>query len=212
MTGKRILRCAMLVVAAMVLSTGPAAAQWYPIGRAFVPVPPPEVPAPPAPAVTMPMPVEPGNAMMGTTGISPLLGGTLQSGRTLQITTQTEGAPPGIPALAVSPSLTGPYTLPATDTETALAASGIGIPTTMPPQAIPGVYQPMQIPSGGALPGAITQPFGPYPVFGGPVLSSYGTGGIPSTATPPGVRTAPGIPAPARTGATAAPAGILDRR
>ncbi len=214
MAGKHIFRSAMLVVVAMVLSTGPAAAQWYPIGRAFVPVPPSEVPAPPAPAVTLPTPVEPGDTMMGTTGISPLLGGTLESGRTLQVTAQTEGAPLGIPALAGSPSLSGSYALPATDTDIALAASGIITPTTVPSTVIPGVYQSMQVPSGGALPGTITQPFGPYPVFGGPVVPSYVPGGIPSTSTPPGVRTVvPGIPGPARaTGTAAVPPGTLDRR
>lgn len=214
MSGKYIFSCAILVASAMVLSANNAVAQWYPIGGVFVPAPSSEAPAPPAPSVTMPAPVEPGNTMMGTTGISPLLGGTLQSGRTLQITAQTEGAPPGIPSLAGSPTLSGPYALPATDTDIALAASGIATPATVSSAAIPGVYQPMQTPSGGAVPGTITEPFGPYPVFGSSFASRYGTGGIPSTSTPPGVRrSAPGIPVPARTtDTTAAQPGTLDRR
>ncbi len=202
----------MLVIAAIVLFATPAAAQWYPIGRAFVPVPPPEAPPPPIPPSTVPMPVEPGNTMMGTTGVTGLLGGTLESGRTLQITTQTEGAPPAVPALAGAPLRSGPYALPATDTETTLAASGIAAAGAIPPTATPGAYQPMQAPPGGALPGTITQPFGAYPVFGGPVASSYGAGAIPSTSPPPGVRTVPGVPAPGASAGAAVTSGRAEQR
>ncbi len=212
MTGKYVISVAILVIAAVVFSAGPSAGQWYPIGRAFVPVPPPEAP-PPAPPATMPMPVEPGNTMMGTTGVTGLLGGTLETGGTLQITTQTEGAAPGIPGLVGSPVLSGPYALPATDTDIALAASGIAAAAAPLRTAAPGGYQVMQTPPGGAFPGAITQPFGAYPVFGGSVASSYATGAIPSTSAPPGVRTVPGVPAVGESpGTTGATRGTTERR
>ncbi|OPY65092.1 MAG: hypothetical protein A4E57_03307 [Syntrophorhabdaceae bacterium PtaU1.Bin034] len=97
---------------------------WAPIGTS-IPVPitsgvprPGVTPPPPLTPMGMPQPLpRPGNTVLGTTGISEMLG-TMESGNTVQITSGTE---PGGGELMSQTAAPFPYSLPPTDTEMALA-------------------------------------------------------------------------------------------